>query len=340
MNSPAVSVIIRTQPNRTSLIRSSVASVLGQSQSDLQLILVEDGGHSYDALVSEISDNRLHYVPLPKVGRSVAANTGLSHCIGRYVNFLDDDDLFFDNHIETLLGALEANPSYRVAYANAVELNSEVIRTAEDTVVRLEADYFKFFVNRYNLLRLLHHNLMPIQSVLFERSLFLEHGGMAPDLEGLEDWLLWLTYSCAGPFLYVDRFTSLFRTPMDPVMAQSREEKIASHTRFVQEKMPFLFPTRVNLGHLKNDHDEYLSLIGDLNARINDNDLHLNNLRSHIETLNADRRIHEATIQELAKAHEAASQNLSQLTRSTSWRITRPLRAVSKLWHRLAPTHR
>lgn len=334
MNAPAVSVIVRTQPNRTSLIRSSVASVLGQSHPDLQLILVEDGGRSYDALVSDMADNRIHYVPLPKVGRSVAANTGLQHCIGHFVNFLDDDDLFFEHHIETLLGALKANPTYRAAYANAIELNSEVVRTADDTVVRRESDYFKFFINRYNLLRLLQHNLMPIQSVLFERSLFLERGGMAPDLEGLEDWLLWLTYSCAGPFLHVDRFTSLFRTPMDPDVAQSREQKIASHTRFVQEKMPLLFPTHVNLGDLRNDHNEYLHVIDDLNARINENDFHLNNLRSHIDTLNADRRVHEATIQELAKAHEAASISLHQLTQSTSWKITRPLRVASRLLRR------
>lgn len=334
MTPPAVSVIVRTQPCRTSLIRSSVASVLRQTHPDLQLVLVEDGGHSYDALVAEFADPRIKYVPLPKVGRSVAANTGLSHCNGHFVNFLDDDDLLFETHIETLLDALKANPSYRAAYSNAIELNSEVVQTTEDTFVQRESDYYRFFVNQYNLLRLLQHNLMPIQAVLFERSLFLELGGMAPDLEGLEDWLLWLTYSCAGPFLHVDRFTSLFRTPLDPIMAQSREEKIASHTRSVQEKMSFLFPTHVNLGNLRADHNEYLHLIDDLNARINANDFHLNNLRSHIETLNADRRIHESTIQELAKAHEEASHSLNQLTRSTSWKITRPLRAASRLLQR------
>lgn len=309
------------------MIRSSVTSVLRQSHADLQLVLVEDGGRSYDALVAEFADARIDYVPLHKVGRSVAANTGLSHCRGHFVNFLDDDDLFFETHLETLLAALKANPSYRAAYSNAVELNSEVVPTGDDTLVQRESDYYKFFVNRYNLLRLLQHNLMPIQSVLFERSLFLERGGMAPDLEGLEDWLLWLTYSCAGPFLHVDRFTSLFRTPMDPVMAQSREEKIASHTRYVQDKMPLLFPTHVHLGHFRTDHDEYLSLIGELTG-------HLNNLRAHIDQLNADRRVHETTIQDLVKAHDQASHSLHQLTQSTSWAITRPLRALARLLQR------
>ena len=41
-----------------------------------------------------------------------------------------------------------------------------------------------------------HHNYMPIQSVLFHRSLFEQHGGFAEDMDQLEDWNLWTRYEC------------------------------------------------------------------------------------------------------------------------------------------------
>lgn len=323
MSLPDVSVVVRTQPGRASILRTSLRSILGQTHTNLEVILVEDGGHSYADLLNDINDSRIVYLPCEKMGRSEAGNAGLSACTGGYVNFLDDDDLFFEHHVATLLNALRGNPGYRVAFSNAIELKSEVVRSETDTFVHRESDFYQFFSNQYNMLRLLQHNLMPIQAVLFERSLFVDYGGMHPDQDGLEDWLLWLKYACTGPFLHVDQFTSLFRTPMDSGIAQAREEKILSHKKFVNERLGELYPKNVSLAELKCYHTEYTDLIDHLNADIG-------NLRSHIDQLNSDRLTHETTIRNLEDAHHRAAADLQQVTSSISWKVTRPLRAISR----------
>jgi hypothetical protein len=63
---------------------------------------------------------------------------------------------------------------------------------------------------------------MAIQSVLFERQLFLERGGFDEDMDALEDWLLWLRYSEGNEFVYVPKVTSMFRTPADPEKVRQR----------------------------------------------------------------------------------------------------------------------
>ncbi len=54
----------------------------------------------------------------------------------------------------------------------------------------------------FNLEHLRWSNFMPVNCVLFERSLFEEFGGFDEDLDVLEDWDLWLRYAAATPFLW------------------------------------------------------------------------------------------------------------------------------------------
>ena len=58
-----------------------------------------------------------------------------------------------------------------------------------------------------------HHNYFPIQTVLFQRKLFEEHGGFDLDLENLEDWNLWVRYSLKNDFKLIPKVTSLYRVP-------------------------------------------------------------------------------------------------------------------------------
>lgn len=70
---------------------------------------------------------------------------------------------------------------------------------------------------------LLHHNYLPIQSVLFERQLFVQRGGFDEDMDALEDWVLWIRFARRNRFVYVPKVTSLFRIPVDSAKALERQ---------------------------------------------------------------------------------------------------------------------
>lgn len=91
--SPLVSVIIPTY-NRKALLPRAMRSVLAQSMTDLELIVVDDGSQNSCAdVVESFSDPRAHYVRHPRNrGLPAARNTGIRVARGRYIAFLDDDD--------------------------------------------------------------------------------------------------------------------------------------------------------------------------------------------------------------------------------------------------------
>jgi hypothetical protein len=69
-----------------------------------------------------------------------------------------------------------------------------------------------------------HHNFLPIQAVLFHRSLYERYGGFAEDMEQLEDWNLWTRYTLKDDFVLVEKTTSKYRVPASAREAAGRQE--------------------------------------------------------------------------------------------------------------------
>ena len=69
---------------------------------------------------------------------------------------------------------------------------------------------------------------MPIQCVLFHRSLYEKWGGLEEDMEQLEDWNLWTRYTLEHDFVFVEKCTSKYRVPADAYLQQIRIERMES----------------------------------------------------------------------------------------------------------------
>ena len=145
----------------------------------------------------------------------MAAATGQLCC------FLDDDDLFYADHLEVLVHAWLSNQKLGAVYSLAYEVRTEVI-SEEPWVYK---DVLHNLINRqvFNRGIMWHHNYLPIQSVLFQRQLYLDNGGFDLSLENLEDWNLWVRYSLKHDFLLIPKVTSLYRVPNDVDKALQRQ---------------------------------------------------------------------------------------------------------------------
>ena len=107
-----ISVII-TAYNAEAFIGDAVRSVLGQSYSDLECLVIDDG--STDGTVStvqHIRDPRLRIIEAGRIGRGRALNLGLRASRGSYVAIQDADDLSHPRRLEIGLSALERQPGY------------------------------------------------------------------------------------------------------------------------------------------------------------------------------------------------------------------------------------
>jgi glycosyltransferase involved in cell wall biosynthesis len=94
--------------NRASTIESCINSVLSQTNQNFEIIVVDDGSKdNTKEVVERIGDSRIKYIYQDNGGGSKARNTGIDHSAGKYIAFLDSDDIFLPHHLENALTELE-----------------------------------------------------------------------------------------------------------------------------------------------------------------------------------------------------------------------------------------
>lgn len=212
-------LIIRTTGRRPVLLKQAIQSAIGQNCGKLQIVVVEDGGEASRELVQSLAapaDSSLLYLPVPPVGRSAVANAGLTATKGRFVGFLDDDDVLLPLHCQALLSVLQKHSEAPAAFASWYEVG----RDAE--IPDMFPDMFlpsprwrRVTAPAFSRPALLLANQFPIQAVMFRREAALKAGDFDGSLPALEDWDLWLRLSRQGEFRRTESFTSVCRVAAD-----------------------------------------------------------------------------------------------------------------------------
>jgi GT2 family glycosyltransferase len=224
---PMVSVITRTMAGREFFLWQAGMTVLRQTYPHVEWVVVEDGGNTQQPIVEALARHTtrlVRYIPLPKVGRAEAGNRGLAEAHGALLLFLDDDDLIYADHLETLVRALLDHPEAAAAYSLALEIPTTV--HADGSLREGEYLLHPGHLQPFDPQVLAHHNFIPIQALLVRRHLWEERGGFDPALDVLEDWNLWQRYAQGNHFHYVPKVTSLYRVPADPVERLRRQTRL------------------------------------------------------------------------------------------------------------------
>lgn len=222
---PLVSILCRTH-RRPWWLREALASIMNQTYSNVEVIVVEDGPAGEAESICKSGNWRfpVHYTATgDPVGRSRAGNIAMSKAHGEWLNFLDDDDVLFADHVEVLVREVLRRGA-SVAYSFAWEVPTTVRDTsplAYDEVLP-----FARYRELFSRFALWHHDFMPIQSVLFNRALFQEIGGFAEDMDQLEDWNLWTRFAAKHDFVMVEKTTSKYRVPANADVAGLRQEAL------------------------------------------------------------------------------------------------------------------
>ncbi len=119
---PTVSVIIPTY-NRSNLVKEAIESVLQQSFTDFEVIVVDDGStDDTHSVVQQISNGRIRYHYKDNGGQSSARNLGLVKAKGKYIAYLDEDDLWPSDYLETVVRQLDTKEDYGATYTRVIEL--------------------------------------------------------------------------------------------------------------------------------------------------------------------------------------------------------------------------
>ena len=238
---PLVSIVVRTYPGRLPLLQEALLSLSLQTYRPLEVVVVEDGGDTARAWVETLragSGLDLVYYSAPKQGRSHTGNIGLALARGAYLGFLDDDDLFYADHVESLVHALQADTAHDAVYAHAFEIETEF--AASGWVPYRERAPEARMREGFDRQALWVANHIPIQTVLFRRGLYERLGGFCERLDALEDWDLWQRYALEKGFGWVGKTTSIYRMPAGNDRRPERALELADHYRMAKERQALM----------------------------------------------------------------------------------------------------
>ncbi|HEY2387433.1 MAG TPA: glycosyltransferase [Candidatus Binatia bacterium] len=207
---PMVSVIVPTL-DRPETLREAIESILQQTYRDFEIIVVNDGGADVAALVQSLdTEGRISYVRHP-ANRNLAAarNSGIGVARGKYIAYLDDDDRFYPEHLETLVAFLEQG-SHRAAYTDALRV-TQTRRDGRYVTVARDRPYS----NDHDRDWLLVRNAFPVLCMMHDRACIEAVGGFDEALTSHEDWDLWVRMSARFPFKHLPTITAEFTHRVD-----------------------------------------------------------------------------------------------------------------------------
>jgi glycosyltransferase involved in cell wall biosynthesis len=207
---PRTSVIMAAYNAAPAELREAVDSVLGQTVSDLELIVVDDGSDEPVAdLLAGRGDERLRIVRhRVNRGLSAARNTALRLARAPLVSHLDSDDAWEPGYLEHVLPRF-ADPRVGLVYTNAAILDHP---SGHGTYI---FDPEPHPIDSFP--KIAEQNPIPLLTATARTEAVRKAGGYARWLRGTQDYYLWCRLAAAGwRFVFVDRKLARYRWPSDP----------------------------------------------------------------------------------------------------------------------------
>ena len=195
--SSATISIIMPLYNKERWVANTVRSILSQSFKDFELIVVDDGSIDRSLeIIREFRDSRIKIITQKNSGVSSARNRGVLEANGKFITFIDADDIWLDRHLEYLIRAFEKYPNI-ILSANKISVCTDEIYPIDITQNR-NIEYKK-----YNYIDSLYKNQFPIHigSIMVKRDLFNKIDGFYEDMKIAEDVNWILRANCQGEAL-------------------------------------------------------------------------------------------------------------------------------------------
>lgn len=115
-----ISVIIPTY-NRIPLLHNAVDSVINQTYSNIEIIIVDNGDLPYEKYIDLLAlSDKIKYIKIPEHGANYARNKGISVSNGEYVAFLDDDDEWLPTKLEESLNLFRQNADIGLVFTDKI----------------------------------------------------------------------------------------------------------------------------------------------------------------------------------------------------------------------------
>lgn len=195
-----VSVIIPAY-NAEKYIAETIKSAIKQTYQPVEIIVVDDGSNDQTTDIAEQFGGIVKVIKQKNSGVSAARNHAAKIAKGNWLAFLDSDDIWLSNKLETQLKNINGN---LWSHTNSLYIgeNQDGKTSRSDLSSQFGGEIFRY---------LLVDNFITTSTVVMEKSLFFRFGGFDEKMSAMEDWKLWLVIAQHEPIAYCSDILAKYR---------------------------------------------------------------------------------------------------------------------------------
>ncbi len=211
---PLFSVVIPLY-NKELVVKRAIDSVLNQTEENFEIIIVNDGStdKSQDE-VEKINSKRINLIVQENQGASAARNKGIDHSKGKYVAFLDGDDVWKPNHLQLQKKLIEKFPDCGLyATAHEIHLKNGKTKCLEFGV----KNGFEGIIDRFFKHSVYYRMPVCASSVVVPKYVFCRVGNFDTDYIAAEDLDMWYRIALKYEVAFSNNVTAIYKQDNDQV---------------------------------------------------------------------------------------------------------------------------
>lgn len=200
---PFFSVIIPLY-NKASFVRKTLDSVLNQNFEDYEVIIVNDGSTDNGLeLIQRYSNSKIKIINQVNQGVSIARNNGIRVSKGKYISFLDADDLWKKNHLSEVFKAAENYPHENVFCSNYEVFYSEKKIKRTNFSIPIKNKYT--LIN--NFFKASLKSSIALTSGVTVKKQILAKNLFDPNIKSGQDTDMWIRLALKHSFVFINTVT-------------------------------------------------------------------------------------------------------------------------------------
>lgn len=187
--------IITPSYNQAQYLESTICSVIGQDYPAIEYIIIDAGSKDGSVdIIRRYESHLAYWISEPDSGQSEAINKGMARASGKYVAWLNSDDIYLPGAVSKAVAAFAEKSDAGMVYANGVGIDSEGNQT----------DWPIY--DQYSLIDLLAMRIIHQPTVFMQRKIVQMVSGLDPSYHLLMDHHLWIRIARKSPIFFVDQY--------------------------------------------------------------------------------------------------------------------------------------
>jgi len=198
--------------NRPAFVKEAIQSVLDQTWSNLEIIVVNDGSTDNTPLVLQSFGDKIRIIHQENKGVSAARNTGIKHSDSNWIAFLDSDDIWLPEKLSAQMHFFENHPDAKICQTEEIWIKNGKRLFPKKKHKKKSGMIFE---------HCLPLCIVSPSAVMIHREMFDLVGTFDESLPACEDYDLWLRISCQYPIYLLDQPLIIKRGGHDDQLSQA-----------------------------------------------------------------------------------------------------------------------